>query len=785
MIKSFLTFALILSSLTASLADTPYYTVKFPDDYTVYGCGADPGITYPYITGNYNCNFNVGVSYNDQIFYTNATEGCAKILRTWTLLYWCDYNPNWSPTVIPNPTNSDIGPTVQANSYNHGYLKYTQIIKIVDNEDPYFPDCPTGVVNFCDYTNNDPNQYHWGQIDLCEGQPDLRVKVTDDCSQTDIKLTYRLFLDLDGNGSMETYISSSSPSAWPIETTVDGGLLCGQIKFPPGFGLPYGTHKIEWIADDNCGNEAICKYEFTINDCKPPSITCYNGLSVNIMVTDMITIWDTDFIKELSDNCSPNNKIRTGIRKAGQGTGFPNDQHSVTFTCDELGKQYVEVWANDESGAPDYCITFVDVQDNIGACPPSNHFKGTIATDQSVLVPGVQVKLSKFSNNLLTVTTDDTGQFGIPPQTAGCNYKLTPVFDGPAKTGVNTMDALLVAGQMDDLYSFSTPYKLLAADVDKNGSLTNADVMNIVKVALGAQNAFPNNTASWQFVPQSYVFPNPLEPWAATVPSSMTFCLSGNINFDPDFVAIKTGDVDGSANPSNFATTDDRADGGLAVFQTNDQIFTSGQEVRVDIITPDLANLAAFQFTLDYDPSTLSFVGVESDLVPADFIAQLPDNRLTASWHDAVMLDPNIQGKNIRLRAFTLVFNSLQKGLLSEVLQMNSEVANAEVYTRELQTVSATLEFLQAPVSKNGLTFLSVRPNPVTERFTATYYLPEAGETTLRLTDATGRVLQTVQANRERGYNETEFEVKGAESGLLFLHLDGPGGSDVQKVMKH
>jgi hypothetical protein len=785
MIRSFLTFALLLSTCVNALADTPYYTVKFPDDYVVYGCGADPGITYPYITGNYNCNFNVGVSYNDQVFYTNDTEGCSKILRTWTLVYWCDYDPNWpSPTVIPNPTNSDIGPTVQANSYNHGYLRYTQIIKVIDDEDPYFTDCPTETLSFCDYSPNDPNQYHNGSIDLCEGPADLRVKVTDDCSQTDIKLTYRLFLDLDGNGSMETYVSSSSPGAWPIETTIDGGLLCGQVKFPPGFGLPYGKHKIEWIADDNCGNEAICKYEFTIDDCKPPSITCYNGLSVNIMATGMITIWDTDFIKEYSDNCSPNNKIRLGIRKAGQGTGFPNDQHSVTFTCDELGKQYVEVWANDESGAADYCLTFIDVQDNIGACPPSNHFKGIVATDQSVLVPDVQVKLMKFSNLLLTVGTDQQGQFAIPPQTAGCNYKIIPSYNGSAKLGVNTLDALLVAGQIDNLYAITSPYKLIAADVNKDGKITSADVMGITKVGIGAQSDF-TGVNSWQFVPQSHNFSNPLNPWAAAIPSSLNICLSGPISFDPDFVAIKTGDVNSSANPADFSpNADDRTDGSLAVFQTNEQIFTSGQEVRVDITTPDLASLAAFQFTLDYDPAKLLLVSIEPGLVTADFMAQLPENRVTASWHNAAMLDLNVQGKNIRARTFTLVFNSLEKGALSESLKMTSEVADAEVYTRNLQTVGATLEYLIVPVSKTGPSFLSVRPNPVTDRFTATFYLPEAGETTLRLTDATGRVLQIVQANRDSGYNEAEFEIPGAEPGLLFLRLDGPGGSDLQKVMK-
>lgn len=787
MIKSILAFVLQISFIAALSGQTLYYTVKFPDDYTVYGCGADPGIVYPYITQSGNCSFNVGVSHHDQVFYTNSTQGCYKILRTWKLIYWCDYDPNWpSPYIIMNPTNTDVGPTVNGNSVNHGYLQYTQIIKVIDTQAPVFINCPTDPVIFCDVTNNDPNQYHNGSIDNCEGPVDLKVKVKDACSGTDIDLNYRLFLDLDGNGSMETYVSSSSPSAWPIETTVQGDTVCGQIKFPPGFGLPYGSHKVEWIANDNCGNETLCKYEFIVKDCKPPTLVCYNGLSVNIMPSGMISIWDVDFIQYAYDNCTPVNQLKYGIRKANTGTGFPDNSHGATFDCNELGEQYVEVWAQDAFGNASYCLTFIDVQDNSGACPPSSPLKGIVATDQSVVVPGVQLALTKWSQTLALFQTDNEGEFEIGSMPTGCNYKLTPSLNAPHKTGVSTLDALLVAGQLDNILPLPSPYTLIAADVDKSGSLTSADLTNIVNVVLGTQTVFPNNTA-WQFIPASYVFPNPLNPWAASVPPSLTFCLSGNNNFNPNFVAIKTGDVNGSSNPDNLVstTTEDRQE--LAIFQTSEKHFMAGQEVRVDIITPDLATLAGFQFTLDFDPNMLSFAGVESDFLPAEYIGQPEPNRVTASWHSSVMLDPSVQGKNIRACAFTLVFYTLHKGVLSQALQMTSAVTGAEVYTRQLQTIGATLQFLpELAVSKHDqLMLMPVRPNPVTDRLTTAYYLPEAGETSLTLTDATGQVLQTVQAWRERGYHEMEIELgNSTRPGMLLLRIDGPGGTETQKVMK-
>ncbi|MBK7937671.1 MAG: hypothetical protein IPJ82_11515 [Lewinellaceae bacterium] len=73
---------------------------------------------------------------------------------------------------------------------------------------------------------------------------------------------------------------------------------------------------------------------------------------------------------------------------------------------------------------------------------------------------------------------------------------------------------------------------------------------------------------------------------------------------------------------------------------------------------------------------------------------------------------------------------------------------------------------------------MAVHPNPVNDRFTATYYLPEAGAVAFRLTDATGRVMQSVQTRNEKGYQQMEFELIIRCRLLLFLHLEGPGGTD-------
>jgi hypothetical protein len=96
------------------------------------------------------------------------------------------------------------------------------------------------------------------------------------------------------------------------------------------------------------------------------------------------------------------------------------------------------------------------------------------------------------------------------------------------------------------------------------------------------------------------------------------------------------------------------------------------------------------------------------------------------------------------------------------------------------------LKFKPVPVGpKDRLLLLPVSPNPVQDRFIASYYLPEAGPTTITLTDARGMVVQTVVGYREAGYHTTALELSSsARPGMLFLRLEGPGGVAVQRVLK-
>ncbi len=770
-------------SLSAALHSQVYYTVKFPDDRTVYGCPAKADTIWPEITKLGNCSFNVGVSIKDEVFYTSGTN-CGKVLRTWKLNWWCDYNPNWFPTIIPNPGNTDIGVTVQGNSTNHGFIQYTQIIKLLDPVPPVIFGCPAGPVTFCDLTNNDLTQYGA----LCEGPVKLEVRASDACSKSNLMMSYRLFLDLDANGSMETYLSSSSPTAWPIETTVQGDTLTGKIKFPAGHGFPYGKHKIEWIVNDNCGNETLCKYEFIVKDCKPPTVVCINGLSINIMQTGMITLWDTDFLKQTYDNCTPTNQLKIGIRKIGTGTGFPTDIHSVTFDCTELGLQEVEVWSQDAFGNAGYCVTYVIIQDNSGSCPPPTPPSGNIKTASSKPLVGAKLTLKSTNGpGQWTTLTDPNGAYAFAAGMPACKVLLSVALDTLAKQGVNTLDALLAAAHIAGFQPLASPYQIISADANHDGLLDGDDLLDIIQLVTAQTGKFPEH-AAWMFIPQDFVFPDPQHPFSMVFPENMELKSPGCYQNAPEhFVAVKVGDVNESVVPGQFNSegNEDRL-GETAVFTAPKAKCLTGVELRVPIQTPALANIAGFQFTLDYDPAYLVLDHVEPGLVPTSWTGVFPnEHSITGSWYSPGVLNPNGIGKNERKTAFTLVFRVLQDASLSKVLKMTGAKTQNEAYTRKLSTVGAVLEFAKPQSSPSDMDSYAVYPNPVhDQQVVASFFLDEMDDVSFTLADPSGNVVRATNATFAPGFHEVKFELPaGTTAGMLFLQMQTTHGTAVKKVV--
>ncbi len=783
------------------------------------------------VVPNPNPNATVNAPANNPGPVISASSNPAVVAAPWTAT---------RVAITPGAAQSDYstfynggvinGVTVPAIGASNGF-SYKQIIKVLDTQDPTITNCPASPVTFCDLTPNDGNlwneSYWWDNgimsHNLCEGPADLNITATDACSGSNITIKYLLFLDTDNNGSMETVVSSTNlpgfnnvqfnnagnpnftggtasafderpvPSnqkyGFALQTTVSGNNKTGAVRWNTFQSqgtyvvpeLPYGTHKIKWIVEDGCGNEAICEYTFIVKDCKAPTVVCRNGLSVNIMPTGMIALWASDFLQYTEDNCTPANKLQIAIRKEGaadgQGntTGFPRNadgtpQTNVNFTCTELGTQEVELWSIDLAGNADFCLTYVIVQDNGGFCGANATVAGVLATETQAGLEEATVDLAGGGNSfpafLKTVPTNNAGLYEFSkavPFTS--NSTVTPTNDNNPLNGVSTYDLVLISKHILGLEPLSTPYKMIAADANKSGSITTFDIVEIRKLILGIYTELPNNT-SWRFVDKKFNFPDANNPFKTAFPENITIANIQLNMLEENFVAMKIGDVNGNATANSLMASEDRTAGTL-MFDVDDRKVNAGEEFEVSFKAASASQ--GYQMTMNLNGLTVSDI-VEAGKVSAANFGMHAD-ALTVSVDGA--------------QEFTVKFRAAKSGQLSEMLGLSSRITKAEAYTLGNERQEVALRFNSGVITGVGFELYQNQPNPFVSKTFIGFHLPEAATATLTVFDESGRALFVQKGDFAKGYNSVAVDrASVGAAGVLYYKVETSTDSATKKMIQ-
>lgn len=177
---------------------------------------------------------------------------------------------------------------------------------------------------------------------------------------------------------------------------------------------------------------------------------------------------------------------------------------------------------------------------------PFNSISGAIQYFSSPIV-NVQAILTGAVSEV--TTTDDSGVYLFEDLSGGLDYSLNFSKNSDLTNGVTTLDAVFIQKHILGITPFDDPYTLIAADVNNNGSVSTLDIVFMQKAILGLETSFPNNE-SWRFVPENYVFDDPLNPFNADFPEGFDYIdLNTDMN-NQNLIGIKVGDVNGNANPN-------------------------------------------------------------------------------------------------------------------------------------------------------------------------------------------------------------------------------------------
>jgi hypothetical protein len=569
--------------------------------------------------------------------------------------------------------------------------------------------------------------------------------------------------------------------------------------------LPYGKYKIKWIITDGCGNEIVKEKLFSIKDCKKPTIVCRNGLSVNLMnnpAMQGVTLWASDFLQYAEDNCTPpivepynvvNNptdQLTYGIIKTSDpavNAGFPTNadgtpRTSANFNCSDATNAngtIVRLWARDKAGNADFCETFISVQDNMGVCPgpPPSMVAGSVKTATSIGLADATINLEGSHPTLppmnVVQTTDNAGNYSFGNAVAlNGTYKITPYKNDNPLNGVTTYDLLLISKHILGLDPLNTPYKMIAADVNKSGSITTFDIVELRKLILGIYNDFPANT-SWRFADKAYTFPNALNPFTEPFPESINLNMGATM-MDEDFIAMKVGDVNGNATANNLMSNDDRTNGTLH-FDVEDRDVVTGETFTVQFSANEKA--LGYQFSLQYEGLELVAIEPIQGVNKEDFAIFKAENTLTTSYFG------NKQA------IFALTFRANVTGKLSKILNLSSRITTAEAYSLEAEKQAVALTFRSAAGTQTnvevGFELYQNTPNPFQNTTVIGFNLPANSEATLRIFDETGRTLLTKKGNYTKGYNNLLIrrEELKSDAGLLFYEVKTGDYQEIRKMV--
>lgn len=734
----------------------------------------------------------LAINVSDKRYDASDSE-CYKIFRTYTVINWCAYDDrcgdpmaNGKVFVVDRNVFGNLGkdpiyvlvrdkdrngdeefwisknrtpeedfdirftpPICDAtDDYYHSFM-YTQIIKVEDSQVP--------VVTIPQLT-----VFQTRATD-CLADVTITFRGADNCSSS-VELEIPQLMVAPNQTLSGPFIMYSS-NRWTTKANADGSFTV-TVK-----NLPEGKHDLVVLIRDGCGNlSKATRIPFEVRDRKAPAPICIKGLSLSLMSDQQgggtMAVWATDFVASPIYDCNGQGETNAqGLKKVTKysinrkGTAVNVTNTGLVLTCADKGKAIeVEIHAWDEAGNHDFCLTFVEVQDNNKVCPGGIvepiTISGYVATSKNAMMKGVPVQLSGDVVKMNTSGSDGTYNFlGL---SKGKNYTLTPDMNKDFGNGISTMDLLVLQKHLINAEPITNPYLLIAADVDNSGHVSVGDQIRLRKFIL---NMIPDfgGTKSWCFVDQAYRFPDPLNPWKEAFPQTIAM---PNLDHDikANFVGIKVGDLNQSATVNAFQVPELRSGENLMLEMKNLDL-EAGNTYELPVHVADLSKISGYQFALDLDIKALEFVGILDGVAKlGNFGIFAERGILTTSWID--------EGRSKNGALFTLVVKAKTDVQLSKALQINPQVMNAEAYNRENEVIGLALSFGDNTSGINldrGLVLEQNQPNPFRAEAQIGFWLPQTGEATLNIYDVTGRVVKSFRQSFDRGYNQ-----------LLVKHTDLP-----------
>jgi hypothetical protein len=368
---------------------------------------------------------------------------------------------------------------------------------------------------------------------------------------------------------------------------------------------------------------------------------------------------------------------------------------------------------------------------------------------------------------------DGDYDFGAMPENRA--YDIIPSKNDDVLNGISTLDLLLIQRHILGLSLFDTPFKLIAADVNDSGNISTADLVELRRLILGNMQEFSNNE-SWRFVDKTQVIHDPANPFGSVMMDMYEIELLQE-DMNVDFVAIKIGDVNGSAVANiQDRNLDSRNLNHLMLAFENNQ-FAKGDFVSVPVFAQGEDQLFGIQMALDASfarnvslRSAALEIGSENQFVKDGSL------RVSATAYNGV-------ASSSTEALFYIEFEALNTGSISNVLKLNTDV-KAEAYLNANFDIHQ-IEFRELNTEISMFNVMQNEPNPWIDATRIPVVLPQGGTVDFRIFDQTGRMVYKTQYQMSNGINYIELSktVLNINNGIYLYEVEFNGQTMTKKML--
>ncbi len=651
---------------------------------------------------------------------------CKKYVVHYEVIDQCLFDENYV-----DPVTNEIDPYQSENGYFEMYIE----VDAFDNSGPEL-DCATQefVANSCTgYSGS------------------VSITGTDNCTDAGY-FGYLWRLDLDMDNEID-YPSTSWAEGNEVSPTA-----AGLTEFP------IGTHRIFWLVSDGCGNETSCSQLISITEEeKAPTPYCYDGLSTSFMgATGTVSLWANDFNAGSFDNCAddlvfsmiPESDVIDMSFEEAYAQSFShsnvtqeaNGAWGFQFDCSYIPNGVsaileIRMYVTDAAGNYDYCTASLRLEDNLDACEDIDtgtlKLSGKVKTENAENIALVDMELdANYVEFPKEQTTMEDGAYSFESLYSMIDYRLSPYRNDDHLNGVSTLDIVKIQKHILGLEVLTSPYQLIAADVNQDCQINGQDLIQIRRLILGKypSDEFPENT-SWKFVLSDYEFVSGQQP--CNYEESVEY-IALESSKEQDFYGVKVGDINGSVEANLQEAAAIRTDKTIDL-QLPDLKMEAGQIYRIPVRLSSLNHFWGMQFALEGE--AISFVDVSSGQISIDarnYLIQKNHIRISIDQFEAMQVHDSDILYYIHLR-------SEQRQSLAQALEIRQEKLSAEVYI-EQEIEEAQLELrIGSTLEENDLDSKIVvhqnEPNPFKSITKVRFYNPTAQEVRCSVFNIQGSLL--------------------------------------------